>query len=186
MTLVWAIGDNPHNHLNLGRQLSRLMGAHCTCRAGKRTNAWCAHITMAVMVLCAPEAYHAPTKFAARLADARLPDMHQPTMSGPHPVDAVLPHQAVNPVPLPPRTSRNTRLHTRDELWEGFGNPQPAQAANFRAGYAPHLAVPTQPQPVVRPGDVGQRHRRQRQRQAAHPSTLGLIENLGEGDMTIN
>lgn len=177
-----------------------MVATHCSCPAGLRVNAWCAHVTSLVMVLVAPAVYRPPTKFNARLAHPLLPDLQQPTMSGPHPMAAATPEEAVTPTPLPPRVSRNTRVNSRDLLVVDFGTPQPTipDANTFRARFAPHLVPPNTPQPVVLPGTVG-RGRRLRggrlgrgrlgrghqatdQRQGvAHPSGLGNMINFGEG-----
>lgn len=43
VTMLVAIGLNPHNHLNLGPLLSRVFALFCDCLAGCKTNSWCAH-----------------------------------------------------------------------------------------------------------------------------------------------
>lgn len=192
--MVWAVGNNPANHLNLGRQLQRLVATQCNCPAGSRVNAWCAHVTAMVMVLVAPSVYRPPTKFSARLADPNLPDLQQPTMSGPHAMAAASPEEAVTPPVLPPRVSRDTRANTRGQLLVDFGSAQPTIPSPlvFRAGFAPHLVPPNTRQPAVLPGTVDRGRRgagrlgrgrqvlTQRQVQVAHPSGLGHIINFGE------
>jgi hypothetical protein len=186
VTLAWSIGDNPANHLHLGRQLCRLFAHHCTCRSGKRTNASCCHVTAATLALCCPEAFRTAKKREARLFDINRPDEQQPTSSG-TPANAVLtPAQVVQPCPQPPRVSRDTRVHTRDDLCVGFLNPVAAPPVNPRDGYGVHLAAPTAPVQVPQ-----QQVRRQQVRQPPvqqpqaphhlqpHPSGLGNMLNPG-------
>jgi hypothetical protein len=99
VTQAWAIGDNPANHLHLGRSLQRLFRNHCTCRSGKRTNAGCCHVTASTMALCCPGAFRTSKKKDARLYDINRPDAQQPSSAGTPAVDIVTPAQAVQPCP---------------------------------------------------------------------------------------
>ena len=65
VTQAWLIGDNPTNHLHLGRSLQRLMAALCDCKSGKPGA--CAHVSAATVALCCPGAFRSSKKQDAQL-----------------------------------------------------------------------------------------------------------------------
>lgn len=83
VSLLWSIGPNPHNHLQLGRQLSRLFGHTCTCQGGLNTTHSCCHVQGGVIAICAPGSFRSTKKNEARAADIFRPDEQQPVSSGP-------------------------------------------------------------------------------------------------------
>jgi hypothetical protein len=185
---MWSIEDNPTNHLHLGRQLRRLVAHSCSCLSGKRTNSLCGHGTASGMGLCAPGVFRTTKKPEARQLDINRPDGQQPTASG-TPAVPCTPAQAVLPCPRPPRVTRDTRVHVRDGICQGWHNPHPTPPGNFRAGFSPQLAAPLAGQVLQRQGrqgGVGRRRALARRRgarqggQRGHASTLGLMTNPGE------
>ena len=192
VSLVFSCGENPANHLRLGRQLRRLMAHHCTCEAGCRTNSACRHVNGAVTALCSPNSFRTTKRKEARLLDLNRPDEHQPRFAGPPAVPPSDPAHVTTPCQRAPPVSRDTRIHVRDDICAGFYNAEPTIDPNFRAGFRANLAAPVLPNSTRGRGQGrrqrgrgqgrgrGRGHGRGNQHQHAHPSTLGFMRNIGQ------
>ena len=186
-TLVFSRGENPANHLHLGRQLSRLMAHACSCEAGLRTNSACRHINASVTAVCSPNSFRTTKKMDARLTDLNRPDGHQPNESGPPAVPPILGQQPTVPCQRPSqRVSRDSRGPQSAATSAGFHNLAPSPDPHFRARFRADLSVHMNRGARDRAADAlqggGARGRRRNRNGQGHPSTLGRMRNTGRSE----